>query len=684
LAWNDRRETAPSECSRHGRLGSTEIASPRIIAAVLASRRRDPGLGLGLGLGLVAGLGLLACHPSDPSIAGSTTPAQDVVATAPDDLALYIETHYDKREVRIPMRDGVELFTAIYTPKDATSPRPIMLKRTPYSVGPYGEQQFPSKLGPSELLTRKDWIFVFQDVRGRFMSGGQFVNMTPHRGPDRRDGQTDESTDTYDTVEWLLANVDGHNGKVGQWGISYPGFYAAAGMIDAHPALAAVSPQAPIADWFFDDFHHHGAFFLPHAFNFFATFGVPRDGPYQDWAPRFDHGTDDGYAFFMELGPLRNANDKYFHGEIAFWNDLVAHPNYDAFWQERNLLPHLKNVAPAVMTVGGWFDAEDLYGALHVYQALEAQNPDTFNVLVMGPWPHGGWSRADGRRLGQLDFGSDTSTFYQENIEGPFFEHHLAGGPAPQLPEAYVFETGANRWRTFEHWPPNGVEAATLYAGPAGALSTTAPQASAAHDEYVSDPSRPIPFTAEIAKGMTKGYMVEDQRFAARRPDVLVYRSEPLTEPVTMAGPLTAELWISSTGTDADFVVKLVDEYPPGSSMPDEVGDPRPFGHAQIMVRSEVIRARFRDGYTEPKPLRPGVPTKIALPLQDVLHTFEPGHRIMIQVQSSWFPMVDRNPQTFVPNIFLADDTDFVAATQSLWRDREHPSALHYTTLPTN
>ncbi|MEM6292911.1 MAG: CocE/NonD family hydrolase [Myxococcota bacterium] len=636
-------------------------------------------------------IALAGCKPSSapaippPAASSPALPSSDPFDEDEDegevdeDLATYIAGHYDKREVQIDMRDGVKLFTSIYTPKDAAGPVPVMLFRTPYSIAPYGEAELPKKLGPSEILARKGWIFVYQDVRGRFMSEGQFVNMTPHQASKTDASVIDESSDTYDTVAWVLDNVDGHNGRVGQWGISYPGFYSAAGMIDAHPALRAVSPQAPIADWWFDDFHHHGAFFLPHAFNFLAVFGQKRRGPTQDWPPRFEHGTNDGYAFFQALGPLKNANERYFNGEIAFWNDIVAHPNYDEFWQSRNLLPHLHDVAPAVMTVGGWFDAEDLYGPLSIYQAIEEKNPKSTNMLVMGPWRHGGWARTSGRRLGNIDFGEETAPFYQEEIEAPFFEHHLADGPAHDLPEAYVFETGANTWRTFDAWPP-ATTPTTLYFAD-GLLAQAKPTARKAFDAYVSDPQTPVPFTEATATGMTREYMTDDQRFASRRPDVLTYQGPVLTEAMTIAGPLTATLHVSTTGRDADFVVKLIDVFPNDATMPDAEGTLQPFSGYQMMVRSEVIRARFRDGYETPRPMRPGTVETVTLPLQDVLHTFEPGHRVMIQVQSTWFPLVDANPQSWVPNIFEADAEDFRAAEHRVFRDAKHPSNIAFGVL---
>ncbi|MEM9454661.1 MAG: CocE/NonD family hydrolase [Myxococcota bacterium] len=624
--------------------------------------------------------------PRPPTSDQSPTPSRPAATLAlslDDTDVAWVRAHYRKQEVRIPMRDGVTLFTAIYHPRDPSGPVPILYKRTPYGVSPYGEDQVPATLGPSRTLMERGYIFVYQDVRGCFMSEGQFVNMRPHV-PGKTGAQTDESSDTYDTIEWLLAHLPGHNGRVGLWGISYPGFYAATGMIDAHPALRAVSPQAPIADWYFDDFHHHGAFFLPHAFNFFAVFGRPRLALKKEWGERFDHGTPDGYAFFLDLGPLSNANERHFHHEIPFWDALAEHPDYDDFWRARNLLPHLDNVAPAVMTVGGWFDAEDLYGPLSIYRRIEAGNPGVFNMLVMGPWAHGGWARNEGDHLGNVDFEGEHSPFYQQQIEATFFEHYLRGedtGPAP-LPEAYVFETGANVWRTFDTWPPPGT-ARSLWLGAEGRLLDAAPGDRRAFDQFVSDPAHPVPFSEALTTKMTREYMTDDQRFAARRPDVRTWVSEPLAEPLTLAGPLSAELWVSTDQSDADWVIKLVDVFPDDAQDHDFLAEGMHMGGYQMMVRSEVLRGRYRQGYDTPRPFVAGRPTRVRIPLQDVLHTFEPGHRVMLQVQSTWFPLVDRNPQAWVDNIFEAREEDFVSATHRVFRDAAHPSRLEVNVITT-
>lgn len=619
-------------------------------------------------------------------------PVRLLVAVEDPVAELASHERFDKREVEIPMRDGVKLFTAIYTPKDTSRPWPILIRRTPYSCRPYGVTEFPNTVGPSKFADRDGFIVVIQDVRGRYMSEGDFVDVRPMRDTYEPDRAFDESTDAFDTIDWLLTNVANHNGKVGMWGISYPGFYAAAGMVDAHPALAAVSPQAPIADWFFDDFHHHGAFFLPHFFNFYARFGTPREKPTTTHGEAFDHGTPDGYQFFLDLGPLSNIDTKYYRGSVAFWNDMASHPNRDSFWQDRDLRPRLKDVAPAVLTVGGWYDAEDLFGALHVYRACELQNPGIYNALVMGPWVHGGWARGDGSSLGPIHFGANTSPYYQEHIELPFFKKHLKGEGEFDAREAYVFETGSNEWRRFDQWPPANAVPRTLYLAADGALVDTPPSSTMpddAADRFISDPAKPVPFTTQIDVGMVQEYMIEDQRFAARRPDVLVYQTPPLEADLTVAGPLFADLFVSTTLDDADWIVKLIDVLPPSTPDPDpalaESGFTLPpgvrLGGMQTMVRSEVFRGRFREDYARPKPFVRNEPTLVTVPLQDVLHTFKKGHRIMVHVQSTWFPLVDRNPQKWVENIFLADEEDFAAATHSVHRSPALPSRLRFSVL---
>ncbi len=615
-------------------------------------------------------LAVLLLAFSGASYAGSA--ARSRSGTTPRDL-------YSKQEYRIPMRDGVRLFTAVYTPRDGSQKYPLLITRTPYSCIPYGEENYRNHLGPSDSFSDRSYIFVYQDVRGCYRSEGTFVNMRPMRAAQASPSEIDESTDTWDTIEWLLHHVKNNNGRAGLWGISYPGFYAAAALVRAHPALVAVSPQAPIADWFLgDDFHHNGAFFLPHAFNFLSSFGRPRRGLTSEAPPAFQHGTPDGYRFFLQMGPLSNANEKHLRREIPFWDEIMAHENYDSFWKQRSLLPHLRETHSAVMTVGGWFDAENLFGPLQIYQALERRGPGMQNSLVMGPWSHGGWSQGDGSALGDLQFGSATSRFYQENIELPFFEAWLKRGTAPDLPEAWVFETGLNQWRRFSRWPPAGAEPRRLYLQPGEKISFDLPAPSAAppFDEYVSDPRRPVPFLNQIAIGMSYEYMASDQRFAATRPDVLSYESPELSESLTVAGPMPVSLLVSTTGTDSDWIVKLIDKFPDGGA--DLEAEGSPLKGCQALIRGDVFRGRFRKSFEHPEAMVPGEPTRIEFVLQDIFHTFQPGHRIIVQVQSSWFPLVDRNPQKFV-SIRNAREEDFQKSTQRVYSTAAQPS---YVSLP--
>jgi len=600
-----------------------------------------------------------------------------------------VRARYTKYEYRIPMRDGVRLFTSVYVPKDAGPDRryPILLDRTPYSVAPYGSDAYPDSIGPSEAAAKEGFIVVYQDVRGCYMSEGQFVDVRPYR-PGKGPRDVDESSDTWDTIEWLVKKLPWTNGRAGMWGISYPGFYAAMGAIDAHPALVAVSPQAPIADWFVgDDFHHNGAFFLPHAFNFISAFGRPRPEPTTKGPLRFDHKTADGYRFFLEAGPMPAYDRKYLRGDVAFWNEILSHETYDAFWQARNTRPHLKGIRPAVLTVGGWFDAEDLFGALETYKAIERQSLGADNRLVMGPWSHGGWSRATGEALGRVRFGQATSAFFQEQIEVPFFRHYLKGGEDPKLPEAYVFETGRNQWRALDAWPPRDAKPLELHLSAKGALARGAPSdAGEAFDEYVSDPAKPVPFIEDTSVGMTTEYMVDDQRFAGRRPDVLVYQTEPLEEDLTIAGPITASLQVSTTGTDSDWVVKLIDVYPddyplqPGEAPNGDRPVHSKMGGYQQLVRGEPFRGKFRKSFEKPEPFVPGQVEKVEFAMPDAFHTFRRGHRVMVQVQSTWFPLVNLNPQTFV-DINHATEADFRKATQRVWRTAARPSFVRLSVV---
>ncbi len=580
-----------------------------------------------------------------------------------DELARALRENYVKYEYRIPMRDGVTLYTTAFVPRDRTRRWPMMLTRTPYAVS-YGVDNFPdvhdqraaARFAPSTLMVKEGFIFVHQDVRGRMMSQGQFLDVRPRATK----GGVDEATDTYDTIDFLVKNVPANNGKVGVWGISYPGFYAAQAAIDAHPALKAVSPQAPVTDWFVgDDFHHNGALFLLDAFHFHSVFGRARAEPVRRWNWDFDFDSADSYDFFQQLGPLSNANTKYFHGSIAFWNDVLAHPTRDAWWKARDPLPHYRVSNVAVLTVGGLFDAEDLWGTLATYQAFARQSPKADVRLVMGPWRHGGWARTDGDRLGDVSFAWKTSRAWVEQLELPFFLHHLKGCPEGPVAKARVFETGTNLFQSYDAWPPTDVKPTKVFFA-AGGLSTKAP--GEGFDEYVSDPRAPVPYRDHWALENDGEYMVGDQRFASRRPDVVTHQSAPLPADVTVAGPIDVSLDVTTTGTDGDFIVKLVDVYP--FDMPDP--DPNPtrvhLGGYQQLVRGEVFRGHFREGFERAVPFVPGQPTTVHFTLPDVNHTFRSGHRLMLQVQSSWFPLVDLNPQTLV-DPSTATPADFKAAT---------------------
>ncbi|QMW06802.1 CocE/NonD family hydrolase [Spirosoma foliorum] len=611
-----------------------------------------------------------------PAQAQSTTPSN------------FVRENYQKTEYKIPMRDGTKLHTTVYVPKDASASTkyPFMMQRTCYSVAPYGPDTYPAQVGPSGTLMRDKFIFVYQDVRGRWASEGTWTNMTPtvtdqQSAPVAKGKKSvtkpvnttvvDESSDTYDTIEWLLKNIPNNNGRVGQWGISYPGFYTIAGAVAAHPALKASSPQAPISDFFFDDFHHNGAFIQAYLFTF-PVFGIQHPQPTtQAWynSDFINTKSKDGFQWQLDLGPLKNV-DKYYKNNF-YWQETINHPNYDEFWQKRSIIPHLKNINHALMTVGGWFDAEDLPGPLNIYKTVEKNNPGIYNTLVMGPFGHGRWSHETGHTLhSNVYFGDSIATFYQRNIEAKFFTHFLkgAGDGKTGLPEAYLFNTGRNEWRTFDKWPAANAQSMQFFLASSGQL---AQQAGNGYSEFISDPMKPVPYTEDITttQGFTPfNYMSEDQRFAGRRPDVLAFQTDVLTEDLTLGGEIMAKLKVSTTGTDADWVVKLIDVYPP-----DEPNHPYmpnkniTLGNYEQMVRSEVMRGRFRNSFEKPEPFKPGEVTNVNFRLQDVLHTFKKGHRVMIQVQSTWFPLIDRNPQKYVDNIFKADEKDFQKATHRVY-----------------
>lgn len=583
--------------------------------------------------------------------------------------SLYLVQHYTKTEYRIAMRDGIKLHTIVYSPKDQARKYPILFNRTPYNIAPYGsEMDFPFRRGLFPAFLREGFIFVIQDVRGRFMSEGTFNHMTPFIANKTAKSDVDEGSDAYDTIDWLIRNLSNHNDRVGMWGISYPGYYASCAAINAHPALKCVSPQAPIGDWFFDDMHHHGAFFLAPNFDFLAAVDLPRHQLTKAWVDAYDFKTPDGYSFYMDLEPLSNAKKRYFGDSITFWNELVNHPNYDEFWQKRNILPHLKGIKPAMLIVGGWYDAEDLYGTFKTYQYIERNNPGIRNSVVIGPWIHGGWARTDGSFLGNVSFDLKTSLYYRDSIELPFFNYYLKDKGTFDLAEATMFMTGKNEWKKFDQWPPINIENRKLYLKHRESLSFDPPKSSdPAFDEFISDPHKPVPFTEDVAFGMTREYMTDDQRFAARRPDVLVYESDILEEEITLAGPSLAHLMVSVTGSDADWIVKLIDVYPPESQNNPTTRKGMQMGEYQQMVRSEVIRGRFRNSYERPTPFVPGNIEEVNLELLDVLHCFKKGHKIMIQIQSTWFPLVDLNPQKYVDNIFKAGEDDFIKASHRVY-----------------
>ncbi len=590
-----------------------------------------------------------------------------------------VKASYTKYEYRIAMRDGKRLFTAVYVPKDQSKTYPILLNRTPYSCKPYGVDQYRENLGPSALFSKAGYIFVYQDVRGRWASEGEFVDMRPQLSANHGPQEIDESTDTWDTIDWLVKNVRNHNGKVGMAGISYPGFYTSAGMIDAHPALVACSPQAPIVDWFIgDDWHHNGALQLPHVFNFMAKNGHKRPEPSKKIEFKFDHETPDGYDFFLRLGELPNADAQYYKGDVPFWNEVMKHGNYDDFWKARNLRPHLKQIRPAVMTVGGWFDAENLFGALETYKQIETSSPNTTNVLVMGPWVHGGWSGGDGEVLGNVSFNAKTAVLYREQIEFPFFEFHLKGEGKAVHPEAWVFETGTNVWRQYDSWPPKNFATRSFYLTSGGRLSSEPPKqtdAESNYDEYPSDPAKPVPYLDKVTINMAPEYMTADQRHASRRPDVLVYQTDILETDTVLSGPIEVELHVSTSGTDSDWIVKMIDVYPNDYPDPKENPTGVKMGGYQQLIRGDVFRGKFRKSFEKPEPFIPNQPDKVKFTIPDICHVFRPGHRMMVQVQSTWFPLIDRNPQTFV-DIYTAKPSDFQKATQRVFRTTTMPSRI--------
>ena len=599
-------------------------------------------------------------------------------ASTPQTPLAPIRERYAKIEYSIPMRDGVKLYASVFVPRNMPGKHPIMLQRTCYSAGPYGPEGY-HPFGGSRKFQDAGYIFAYEDVRGRYMSEGDYVNIRPLLRGKGGPTDIDEATDTYDTIEYLVNHVPDNNGRVGAWGISYPGFYTACAGVNSHPALKAISPQAPVTNWFIgDDFHHGGALFLQDAFSFLSGFGVPRSGPSPSYRAAMAPQWPDSYRFFLGLGALPNVDERYFHHQISFWDDMMAHPDYDAWWKARDDEPGLKGTKCAVLTVGGMFDAEDMWGAQNTYKAFERNNPGIDNKIVLGPWFHGGWSRSDGSKFGDIPFDQPTSQYFRDEVEFPFFDHYLNDGPAPKLPEALVFETGSNQWKRFDVWPPAGTRSASIYLGAKDGLSFTAPTAGGeGADAYVSDPARPVPFTMEVRSNRNREYMIADQRFAYRRPDVLSYESPMLDHDETLAGPIDADLFVSTSGTDTDFIVKVIDVYPDDAPMSGDVS----LAGYQMLLRWEVLRGKFRNSFEKPEPFRPNRPTPLKIHLNEVLHTFRKGHRIMVQIQSSMFPLIDRNPQKF-EDINTAKDADFQRATIKIYHTPALPSHLEVHVLP--
>ncbi|MBU2929811.1 CocE/NonD family hydrolase [Winogradskyella psychrotolerans] len=599
--------------------------------------------------------------------------------TAPDQKVenTFAKDNYTKNEVMISMRDGIKLHTTIYTPKDTTKTYPILMMRTPYSCRPYGEDEFKAKLGPNKNLMEEGNIMVYQDVRGRWNSEGVYDNMRAYI-PNKTGTQYDEASDTYDTIEWLVNNVDYNNGNVGTYGISYPGFYATYSLLDSHPALKAVSPQACIGDFFFDDFIHNGAYLLSY-WRATGLFGYMKDQPTtESWYTLPDLKTEDQHQFFLDHMPLSKL-DEYYDSTNVFMEQLKTHVTYDEFWQSRGIIQHLKDIKPATMVVGGLFDAEDLYGPFNTYKSIEA-NSDNYNTVVFGPWSHGDWARNSERQVvGNIHFGDSISDYFQKNMETKFFNHFLKGEAdgGTRLAEAQMFNTGTKEWQSFETWPPENTTKQDYFMQPYERLTKQANRMLATSD-FISDPMKPVPYTEDIGVGFTpRKFMTDDQRFASRRPDVLTFETEILDGDITLAGDISAKLKVSTTGTAADWIVKVIDVFPADTENTDDVQDHLKLSNYHMMVRSEVLRGRFRNSMSEPEPLVPNEKTSVNLKLQDVFHTFKKGHKIQVQVQSTFFPYIDANPQTYVDNIFEAKESDFQKQTHKVFND----SSIEFTVL---
>ena len=594
--------------------------------------------------------------------------------------SLWFVNNYVKQEVTIPMRDGVKLFTAIYTPKDQSEKHPILIERSPYSSAPYGKSYYPYWKTHQLQYAKEGYILVSQDVRGRWMSEGEFMDVRPFNPNKKTKKDIDEASDAYDSIDWLVKNVANNNGNVGVMGTSYLGFYSNMASLSGHPALKAVSPQAPVTDWFVgDDFHHNGVFFQMDAFDFYfgGGFGQPHPKPTPFPAKTYNYPLHDNYEFYLRAATLANLT-RLVGDSLVFWNQMMNHPDRDAFWQARNARVGVKDVKPAMLVVGGEFDAEDCFGAWNLYQALVKQSPATNSRLVMGPWYHGEWDNNDGTHHGNIQFGSNTSKWYADNVEIPFFNYYLKGkGSVDSISKATIYFTGENKWRHLPQWPPADLTATPAYLEPQGKLSFSAlgtDKTSA--DSYISDPAKPVPYEEGVHFNRTRKYMSNDQRFATRRPDVLSYQSDILDNDVTLGGPVIADLMVSLSNTDADFIVKVIDVYPDNGSYNDiniyaeeDQTGPYPMGGYQGLVRAETFRGKYRNSYEKPEPFVPNQPTEVKFTLPDVAHTFKKGHRIMIQVQSTWFPLTDRNPQQFL-DIYHAKASDFVKETISIYHEQ--------------
>jgi putative CocE/NonD family hydrolase len=608
----------------------------------------------------------------------------------------FVEENYTKEEVTIRMRDGINLHTTIYSPKDKSVSYPILLMRTPYSCSPYGKEKMKTNIGPNINLMKEGNIIVYQDVRGRWMSEGTYDNMRAYL-PNKKDNQSDEVSDTYDTIDWLVKNTENNNGNVGTWGISYPGHYSTVSTIDAHPALKAASPQASIGDFYFDDFHHNGAFLLSY-FRAISLFGTYKDTPTDKaWYSLPNLDTQDQYQFFLDKGPLKNLNSYFQYDKLDnatpnnpskiddfFWKEIIEHPNYDSVWQSKGIIQHLDKVPATVatMVVGGWFDAEDLYGPLETYKAIEKYGKDNYNTLVFGPWDHGGWARRRGENIvGNYYFGNGISEFYQDTIETRFFNHFLkgTGDKNSGLPEAYVFDSGKKEWKTYDSWPPKNTLKKTMYLSNNQELTTEKRDEEALN--FISDIKRPVPYSEDIKTVFTpRKYMTDDQRFAARRPDVLVFETDLLTEDLTLSGDILAKLKVATTGTAADWIVKIIDVHPADTK--NNINNKKFQNHLKmsnyhLMVRSEVMRGRFRNSFEKPEPFLANKKTSVNIKLQDVFHTVKKGHKLQIQIQSTWFPLIDLNPQTYVDNIYKAEEKDFKTQTHTIFTD----STIEFTIL---